>query len=78
MSPNSTRKGPDADIMRNKIIAFLVCLFVCLAVYAEEVEKEVKESRAPDVVFVPTPQHVVDKMLELAKVKKTDLVYDLG
>src|SRR5262249_50124363 len=28
--------------------------------------------------FVPTPQEVVDKMLELAEVKKTDLVYDLG
>ena len=29
-------------------------------------------------VFVPTPQDVVDKMLELAEVKKTDVVYDLG
>jgi uncharacterized protein (TIGR03000 family) len=37
-----------------------------------------KEPREPDVVFVPTPQEVVDKMLELAQVKKTDLVYDLG
>jgi SAM-dependent methyltransferase len=34
--------------------------------------------RDPDVIFVPTPQPVVDKMLELAEVKKTDLVYDLG
>jgi len=34
--------------------------------------------RTPDVVFVPTPQEVVDKMLELAEVKKDDLVYDLG
>ena len=31
-----------------------------------------------DAIFVPTPQDVVEKMLELAKVKKTDLVYDLG
>ena len=29
-------------------------------------------------MFVPTPQDVVDKMLELAAVKKTDVVYDLG
>jgi hypothetical protein len=29
-------------------------------------------------VFVPTPQDVVDKMLEMAAVKKTDVVYDLG
>jgi cyclopropane fatty-acyl-phospholipid synthase-like methyltransferase len=31
-----------------------------------------------DVVYVPTPQEVVDKMLELAAVTKDDLVYDLG
>jgi hypothetical protein len=37
-----------------------------------------KPSREPDVVFVPTPQKVVDKMLEMAEVKKEDLVYDLG
>jgi len=37
-----------------------------------------KPSRKPDVVFVPTPQEVVDKMLEMADVKKDDLVYDLG
>lgn len=35
-------------------------------------------TRRPDVVYVPTPQPVVDKMLDLAKVKKTDVVYDLG
>lgn len=34
--------------------------------------------KAPDVIFVPTPQHVVDRMLELAEVKKGDVVYDLG
>ena len=32
----------------------------------------------PDVVYVPTPQDVVDKMLELAKVGKGDVLYDLG
>ena len=32
----------------------------------------------PDVVFVPTPQSVVDKMLEMAKVGKGDVLYDLG
>jgi len=34
--------------------------------------------RAPDVVFVPTPQEVVDAMLEVAQVKSTDVIYDLG
>jgi len=31
-----------------------------------------------DVVWVPTPQAVVDKMLELTNVTKDDIVYDLG
>ena len=34
--------------------------------------------RSPDVIFVPTPQEVVDAMLKLAKVSGTDVVYDLG
>ncbi len=38
---------------------------------------EVRE-RTLRSVFVPTPQDVVEKMLELAAVKKTDVVYDLG
>lgn len=34
--------------------------------------------RQPDVVYVPTPQEVVDEMLTLAKVTKDDVIYDLG
>ena len=34
--------------------------------------------RQPDVVYVPTPEVVVEKMLELAKVGKNDILYDLG
>ncbi len=34
--------------------------------------------RGPDVIFVPTPNDVVSKMMELAKVTKKDTVYDLG
>jgi len=34
--------------------------------------------RAPDVIFVPTPQEVVEDMLRLANVKKGDVLYDLG
>ena len=36
------------------------------------------QSRTPDVIFVPTPQDVVEKMLDMAKVKKGDVLYDLG
>ncbi|UCG46403.1 MAG: class I SAM-dependent methyltransferase [Phycisphaerales bacterium] len=41
-------------------------------------DNNVAPARTPDVVFVPTPQEVVDKMLEIAQVKKDDLLYDLG
>lgn len=34
--------------------------------------------RQPDAIFVPTPQDIVERMLELATVKKSDVVYDLG
>jgi hypothetical protein len=40
--------------------------------------KITSDARKPDVIYVPTPQEVVDKMLEMAKVTKDDLVYDLG
>lgn len=36
------------------------------------------QERAPDVPYVPTPQEVVDQMLEVAKVTKHDVLYDLG
>jgi cyclopropane fatty-acyl-phospholipid synthase-like methyltransferase len=44
----------------------------------EKPQKETKKFRDPDVIFLPTPPEVVDKMLELAQVKKDDLLYDLG
>jgi precorrin-6B methylase 2 len=41
-------------------------------------EQRAEPKRKPDVHFVPTPYEVVDKMLDLARVTKRDLVYDLG
>jgi len=37
-----------------------------------------QELRRPDVVYVPTPQAVVDAMLKMANVSGKDVVYDLG
>jgi uncharacterized protein (TIGR03000 family) len=37
-----------------------------------------KPKREPDIFFLPTPQEVVNRMLELADIKKDDVVYDLG
>lgn len=38
----------------------------------------VDETRPLDVPYVPTPMPVVDAMLDMAKVTKSDVVYDLG
>lgn len=40
--------------------------------------RDTSRTRSPDVVFVPTPQPVVQKMLELARVEDGDVLYDLG
>ncbi|MDR6992761.1 class I SAM-dependent methyltransferase [Luteimonas sp. 3794] len=37
-----------------------------------------RPSREPDVIYVPTPEPVVDAMLNLAGVKEGDVLYDLG
>jgi SAM-dependent methyltransferase len=34
--------------------------------------------KKPDVIYVPTPNDVVAKMLEMANVQQDDLLYDLG
>jgi len=45
---------------------------------APEAAKATAPKRTPDVIYVPTPQAVVDKMLEVAGVGKADVLYDLG
>jgi uncharacterized protein (TIGR03000 family) len=47
-------------------------------VEAEEPEPAKKTTRKLDVEFVPTPPEVVDKMLQMARIKASDVVYDLG
>jgi SAM-dependent methyltransferase len=41
--------------------------------YAQE-----KPTREPDVIYVPTPVEVVEKMFELADVRPGEVLYDLG
>ena len=52
---------------------FLISNCLLIAV-ASAVAAEFQE----EIPFVPTPIEVVDRMLELAEVKKGDVVYDLG
>jgi len=39
---------------------------------------QLPSATVPDVLYVPTPQAVVDAMLEVASVQQRDIVYDLG
>jgi len=39
---------------------------------------ETTPKQGPDCVYVPTPHDIVEKMLAMAKVKKEDVIYDLG
>ncbi len=54
----------------------VVCLFLLSPLWLPAQDKP--PTREPDVIFVPTPQAVVDKMLEVAQVRKGEVVYDLG
>jgi cyclopropane fatty-acyl-phospholipid synthase-like methyltransferase len=53
------------------ILSFLSCV---LALSFDTLRADYPE----EIPFVPTPIEVVDRMLELAEVKKGDVVYDLG
>ena len=55
-------------------------LFVALA-FLQLVVSDLRLAQAQEgkiVPYVPTPQEVVERMLDLAQVKKGDVVYDLG
>jgi len=62
------------DVQGNEIVSEKTVRIVA----GQETKVDLRQDRQPDVVYVPTPQEVVDKMLELADVKKGDVVYDLG
>ena len=55
-----------------------ILLILLLAMSITLLFSQQKPLREPDVVFVPTPQEVVDEMLKLAKVGPGDVHYDLG
>jgi SAM-dependent methyltransferase len=58
----------------------LIALFLVSGVraIADAQATQSPPTRRPDVIYVPTPQNVVDAMLKLAGVKAGDVVYDLG
>jgi SAM-dependent methyltransferase len=49
-----------------------------LTVLPTDTAAQKRMRRDPELIYVPTPQNIVDKMLEVAKVTKDDYVFDLG
>jgi SAM-dependent methyltransferase len=45
---------------------------------APEAASPAKPKKEPDIHYVPTPQELVDVMLDMARVGRDDVVYDLG
>jgi tRNA G37 N-methylase Trm5 len=63
----------------NRFGRFLLPAIVVIVVSASDVNVNLLRAQEGKIVpYVPTPQEVVDRMLELAEVKKGDVVYDLG
>ena len=59
--------------------AALMALAVVLSLAAPAAAQQAATKlRDPDVIYVPTPQEVVDAMLAMANVTASDVVYDLG
>jgi SAM-dependent methyltransferase len=67
--------------MRSRYVqaAAALAMAIVLAVHAAAQQATTgKPLRDPDVIYVPTPQEVVDAMLTMANVTGKDVVYDLG
>ena len=60
--------------MRRSFGFFLTVLLSATLAFAQKAGP----SRARDVPYIPTTETAVKAMLELAKVKRSDIVYDLG
>jgi Mycolic acid cyclopropane synthetase len=72
MNPRIT----EADMKKSWRMTLAVALINALPLAANLTLVQAQEGKI--VPYVPTPQEVVERMLEMAQVKKGDVVYDLG
>jgi len=61
-------------IFLNLLVLFAAMLAPCAPLNGDDT----KSMRTPDVVYVGTAYDIVSKMLQMARPRKSDLVYDLG
>jgi SAM-dependent methyltransferase len=60
------------------LLAFVVRYYLNERVAQAKIDSKPLPAPKTDAPYVVTPEPIVDRMLELAEVKKSDLVYDLG
>jgi 16S rRNA G966 N2-methylase RsmD len=67
-------------MQKRRLVSALAAFLVVAAglVPAMMAQQTEQGLRTPDVIYVPTPQNVVEAMLKMANVKAGDIVYDLG
>ena len=68
-------------IMQRAVVAAGLAVLLCATVATAQTAAPAApaaEPRRPDVIFVPTPEDVVDEMLKVANVSGKDVLYDLG
>ncbi|MEI6384565.1 MAG: methyltransferase domain-containing protein [Betaproteobacteria bacterium] len=69
-------------IIKQLGLTFLVCVFSSAGSYAQTLGDDKYQpfigQSGKDVVWVPSPDQLIDKMLKTAKVTEKDIVFDLG
>jgi len=65
------------NLFRGALLAFALIVIGSQSAQAQDFQPQVGQD-GKDVIWVPTPQALVDKMLDMAKVTPKDYVIDLG
>jgi len=66
-----------SKFFRGALLAFALIVAGAQSAHAQEFQPQVGQD-GKDVIWVPTPQGLVDKMLDMAKLTAKDYVIDLG
>ena len=70
--------GRSEDLMTKRAAGMAVVLGVLTLAWIVPPSTAARQQAASLAPYVPTPYHVVNRMLDLANVTKDDVVYDLG
>jgi ubiquinone/menaquinone biosynthesis C-methylase UbiE len=64
-------------MLRTRLLGLGIVSLLALAGISQGVSQD-KDKEGYSDLYVPTPQNAVEKMLDMAKVSKNDVVFDLG